>query len=365
MGVKDGTTAPALFRCGRRDREPHPGRNGKVAHLAAFSEPPDPGPRGRDRGPTSDARRSRHRIDSSGTRVSRPRPLSAFAGRDGNRGGAPDRSSGKAMLRHGLSYWPRSDMDARSPKDLARRAAERRCDDIESILPAACGRPFERNNRCGGSSTGKRRARVGVPSSREGAVDGDPAERSPSCCATSHQSEGSSGRDIRDCLGHGSCTACGHRRLPETLENQDHAGSRGGPPRHGNILDSVDARLRAVARLCTELSPPVCDEPSTPGTCADGRSGPRLQQGQSFSGSQAITLETGRAGRSCLEEGRLNGTATVTETGADAYAGRLAKRFLGVDKYPYRQPARSTRSRPVAGPAPDEQDFQSRVPSQT
>src|SRR5713101_9220473 len=47
------------------------------------------------------------------------------------------------------------------------------------------------------------------------------------------------------------------------------------------------------------------------------------------------------------------------ETGADAYAGRLAKRFLGVDKYPYRQPARSTRSRPVAGPAPDEQDFQS------
>jgi len=34
----------------------------------------------------------------------------------------------------------------------------------------------------------------------------------------------------------------------------------------------------------------------------------------------------------------LNGTATVTEKGADAHADKLAKRFLGVDKYPYRQP---------------------------
>src|SRR5260370_7127337 len=34
----------------------------------------------------------------------------------------------------------------------------------------------------------------------------------------------------------------------------------------------------------------------------------------------------------------LNGTATVTETGADAHADKLAKRFLRVDKYPYRQP---------------------------
>jgi len=101
---------------------------------------------------------------------------SAVAGRGGNRGGAPDRPPGKAMLRHGLSYWPRTDVDARSVKDLARRAAERRCDDIESILPAACGRPFERNNRCSGSSTGKGGARVSVPCSREGAVDGDPAE---------------------------------------------------------------------------------------------------------------------------------------------------------------------------------------------
>jgi hypothetical protein len=28
----------------------------------------------------------------------------------------------------------------------------------------------------------------------------------------------------------------------------------------------------------------------------------------------------------------------VTETGADAHAEKLAKRFLGVDKYPYRPP---------------------------
>lgn len=34
----------------------------------------------------------------------------------------------------------------------------------------------------------------------------------------------------------------------------------------------------------------------------------------------------------------LHGTATVTETGADAHIEKLAKRFLGMDKYPYRQP---------------------------
>ena len=70
--------------------------------------------------------------------------------------------------------------------------------------------------------------------------------------------------------------------------------------------NSVDARLRAVTCLCTELSPSICDEPSTPGGYANGRSGPRLQPGESVSGSKAITLETGRAGRSCLEAGRLS-----------------------------------------------------------
>jgi PPOX class probable F420-dependent enzyme len=34
----------------------------------------------------------------------------------------------------------------------------------------------------------------------------------------------------------------------------------------------------------------------------------------------------------------IHGTATLTEAGADAHIDKLAKRFLGVDKYPYRQP---------------------------
>jgi PPOX class probable F420-dependent enzyme len=34
----------------------------------------------------------------------------------------------------------------------------------------------------------------------------------------------------------------------------------------------------------------------------------------------------------------IHGTATVTEAGADGHIDKLAKRFLGVDKYPYRQP---------------------------
>jgi PPOX class probable F420-dependent enzyme len=34
----------------------------------------------------------------------------------------------------------------------------------------------------------------------------------------------------------------------------------------------------------------------------------------------------------------IYGRATLTEQGADANIDKLAKRFLGVDKYPYRQP---------------------------
>ena len=34
----------------------------------------------------------------------------------------------------------------------------------------------------------------------------------------------------------------------------------------------------------------------------------------------------------------VHGKATLTEAGADAHIDKLAKRFLGVDKYPYRQP---------------------------
>jgi len=37
----------------------------------------------------------------------------------------------------------------------------------------------------------------------------------------------------------------------------------------------------------------------------------------------------------------VHGTATLTEAGADAHIDKLAKRFLGVDKYPYRQPGGS------------------------
>ena len=34
----------------------------------------------------------------------------------------------------------------------------------------------------------------------------------------------------------------------------------------------------------------------------------------------------------------VHGTASVAEAGADAHIDKLSKRFLGVDKYPYRQP---------------------------
>jgi len=34
----------------------------------------------------------------------------------------------------------------------------------------------------------------------------------------------------------------------------------------------------------------------------------------------------------------VHGTASVAEAGADSHIDKLAKRFLGVDKYPYRQP---------------------------
>lgn len=34
----------------------------------------------------------------------------------------------------------------------------------------------------------------------------------------------------------------------------------------------------------------------------------------------------------------VHGTVTMTDAGADAHIDKLAKRFLGIDKYPYRQP---------------------------
>ena len=65
---------------------------------------------------------------------------------------------------HELTWMPRS------LADLAPRTAYHRRDDIESIFASACGRPFERKNRCGLSSTGTRGARLGVPPSRQGAL---------------------------------------------------------------------------------------------------------------------------------------------------------------------------------------------------
>ena len=34
----------------------------------------------------------------------------------------------------------------------------------------------------------------------------------------------------------------------------------------------------------------------------------------------------------------FHGTASITEAGADAHIDKLAKRFLGADKYPFRRP---------------------------
>ena len=51
-----------------------------------------------------------------------------------------------------------------------------------------------------------------------------------------------------------------NRRLPEAVRNQYQASSRGGPPRYGNVLNSVGARRRAVTCLRTELSSSVRNE---------------------------------------------------------------------------------------------------------
>jgi hypothetical protein len=37
-----GSTTPALFRCGHRNREADPGGKVQVTRLAAFAQPPDP-----------------------------------------------------------------------------------------------------------------------------------------------------------------------------------------------------------------------------------------------------------------------------------------------------------------------------------
>ena len=176
MGRGNGITTSSLFRRGSRGGKSDGGGSTEAAHVAAFVEPADSRPRGRGRRATPDAPRSRHRTDTGGPSLSRARPLGAIAGGRGKRSCSPGSSSRQAMFLDGLSDRTRIDVDARSLADLARRTAKYRRDDIEPILAAACGWPFERKNRCGGSSTGKRSARVGVPSAREGAFDGDLAQ---------------------------------------------------------------------------------------------------------------------------------------------------------------------------------------------
>src|SRR6266853_417441 len=116
---------------------------------------------------------------------------------------------------------------------------------------------------------------------------------------------GSSGRDIRGRVAHGSCAACGHRRLLEAVRNQYHARPRDGARRHGSVLNSVDGRRRALTCLRQELSHSVCNEPSSQGRHADCRACPRVQKVERVSHPKAFAFEIGRVGRSCLEEGTL------------------------------------------------------------
>ncbi len=57
--------------------------------------------------------------------------------------------------------------------------------------------------------------------------------------------------------------------------------------------------------LCPELSPSVCNEPSSQGRHADYRAGPRLQKVEQVSHPKASAFEIGRVGRLCLEEDPL------------------------------------------------------------
>ena len=119
------------------------------------------------------------------------------------------------------------------------------------------------------------------------------------------------GETIRDRVGHGSCTARGHRRLLEAVRNQNHASSRGGPRHDGNFLNSVDARRRAVTCLCTELSPFVCNESSSEGRYANGRFGPRLQKVEPVSHPKAFAFAIGRVGGSRLRRTRVRFSCTA------------------------------------------------------
>src|SRR5271154_2054822 len=127
------------------------------------------------------------------------------------------------MLRNRLFDRTRIEVDARSPTDLARRTAQHRRNGIESIFAAARGWPLERKNRCGISSAGKRYTRIDIPCSRQGALDGGFAERSPSRSPQSRKPERFKRRDICGCIEYSSRTSRDHRQVSEAVWSQRYA----------------------------------------------------------------------------------------------------------------------------------------------
>src|SRR5882757_2361958 len=136
-GSESGTTTPPLFRCSSRGRKSDRGSRANAAHVSTFVEPADSRSRGRGRCATLDAPRSGHRTDAGWPSLSGTRPLGAIAGCGCNRSCSPGRSSHEAMLLDRLSDRTRIGVDARSVADPARRTAQHRRDDFESILATA------------------------------------------------------------------------------------------------------------------------------------------------------------------------------------------------------------------------------------
>ena len=74
---------------------------------------------------------------------------------------------------------------------------------------------------------------------------------------------------------------------------------------HVTMGISLIASTRGVGLLpayAQNFLPRVCNESSSEGRCANCRSGPRLQKVEPVSNPQAFAFESGRVGRSCVEE---------------------------------------------------------------
>jgi len=91
---------------------------------------------------------------------------------------------------------------------------------------------------------------------------------------------------------------------PRRFFAEGFAGER-VPRGHCDVLNSVDRRRRAVARLRAELSPFVCNQSSSQRRYANCRAGPRLQKVEPVSHPKAFAFEIRRVGRPCLEEGAV------------------------------------------------------------